>query len=88
MRTQFRIKYKRACTVSFSNDCIRNLIYGIASCPCREKQEDIERIREELQAKGADLPPKKAKEAHFDSNCITPGQIGSAITIIYVSYKM
>ncbi|XP_064394780.1 5'-3' exoribonuclease 2-like [Halichondria panicea] len=38
-----------------------------------EKQEDIERIREELQAKGADLPPKKAKEAHFDSNCITPG---------------
>lgn len=54
----------------------------------REKQEDIERIREELQAKGANLPPKKAKEAHFDSNCITPGQIGSAITIIYVSYKM
>lgn len=38
-----------------------------------EKIEAIARIREELEAKGVDLPPAKPKEAHFDSNCITPG---------------
>lgn len=34
---------------------------------------EVARIREELKAKGAILPPEKPKEHHFDSNCITPG---------------
>ena len=40
---------------------------------CSEKIDDIARIRAELEAKGAELPPKKPDHAHFDSNCITPG---------------
>ncbi|CAK1583944.1 unnamed protein product [Parnassius mnemosyne] len=44
-----------------------------ASKETQEKIEEIARIRSELQAKGAYLPPEKPKEAHFDSNCITPG---------------
>ncbi|GFS82869.1 5'-3' exoribonuclease 2 [Nephila pilipes] len=38
-----------------------------------EKVELISRLREELSVKGINLPPEKAKEDHFDSNCITPG---------------
>ncbi|KAK6618305.1 5'-3' exoribonuclease 2 [Polyplax serrata] len=38
-----------------------------------EKIEEVSRLREELLNKGAYLPPEKSKEAHFDSNCITPG---------------
>lgn len=38
-----------------------------------EKINEIKRIRAELLLKGAQLPPEKAKEEHFDTNCITPG---------------
>ncbi|KAL4713082.1 hypothetical protein ACJJTC_001136 [Scirpophaga incertulas] len=44
-----------------------------ASKETQEKIQEIERIRSELLAKGAYLPPERPKEAHFDSNCITPG---------------
>lgn len=43
-----------------------------ASKETMEKINEIERIRSELSLKGASLPPEKPKEAHFDSNCITP----------------
>uniref|UniRef100_A0A1Y1MVA7 5'-3' exoribonuclease n=1 Tax=Photinus pyralis TaxID=7054 RepID=A0A1Y1MVA7_PHOPY len=38
-----------------------------------EKVNEISRVRAELLLKGIHLPPEKAKEDHFDSNCITPG---------------
>lgn len=38
-----------------------------------EKIREVDRVRSELLLKGAYLPPEKPKEAHFDSNCITPG---------------
>ncbi|KAI8424729.1 hypothetical protein MSG28_006682 [Choristoneura fumiferana] len=44
-----------------------------ASKETGEKIEEVARIRSELLAKGAYLPPERPKEAHFDSNCITPG---------------
>lgn len=44
-----------------------------ASQEVDEKVEQISKIREELEAKGAHLPAEKKKEDHFDSNCITPG---------------
>ncbi|KAF9809764.1 hypothetical protein SFRURICE_000245 [Spodoptera frugiperda] len=44
-----------------------------ASKETQEKIDEIARIRDELLAKGAYLPPERPKEAHFDSNCITPG---------------
>lgn len=44
-----------------------------ASKETQEKIEEVARVREELLVKGAYLPPEKPKEAHFDSNCITPG---------------
>ncbi|XP_063387514.1 5'-3' exoribonuclease 2 homolog [Cydia fagiglandana] len=44
-----------------------------ASKETQEKIEEVARIRSELLVKGAYLPPEKPKEAHFDSNCITPG---------------
>ncbi|XP_052901922.1 5'-3' exoribonuclease 2 homolog [Anopheles moucheti] len=44
-----------------------------ASKESAEKATEIARIREELAAKGAILPPEKEKGSHFDSNCITPG---------------
>ncbi|KAH9642299.1 hypothetical protein HF086_009663, partial [Spodoptera exigua] len=44
-----------------------------ASKETQEKIDEIARIRSELLAKGAYLPPERPKEAHFDSNCITPG---------------
>lgn len=44
-----------------------------ASKEAVEKISEIKRIRAELILKGADLPPEKPKEEHFDSNCITPG---------------
>ena len=37
-----------------------------------EKREDIARIKEQLRAKGATVPPDKPEGSHFDSNCITP----------------
>lgn len=44
-----------------------------ASKEAAEKATEVARIREELKAKGAILPPEKPKGDHFDSNCITPG---------------
>lgn len=44
-----------------------------ASKETAEKIIEVARIREELAAKGAHLPPEKEKGEHFDSNCITPG---------------
>ncbi|KAB7496129.1 5'-3' exoribonuclease 2-like protein [Armadillidium nasatum] len=44
-----------------------------ASKEAQEKKDEIKRIREELISKGYNVPPEKPKEAHFDSNCITPG---------------
>lgn len=44
-----------------------------ASKEAAEKAIEVARIREELKAKGAILPPEKPKGEHFDSNCITPG---------------
>lgn len=44
-----------------------------ASKETQEKIDEIARIRSELESKGAYLPPERPKEAHFDSNCITPG---------------
>ncbi|XP_011311873.1 5'-3' exoribonuclease 2 homolog [Fopius arisanus] len=44
-----------------------------ASKETSEKIFEMNRIRSELQSKGAYLPPEKPKEEHFDSNCITPG---------------
>lgn len=43
-----------------------------ASKETAEKVFEISKIRSELAAKGAHLPPEKKKEDHFDSNCITP----------------
>lgn len=37
-----------------------------------EKIQEIARVRKEMGEKGLILPPEKPKEAHFDSNCITP----------------
>lgn len=39
----------------------------------RESRATIAKIKEELRAKGAKLPPEEEKKEHFDSNCITPG---------------
>ena len=44
-----------------------------ASKEAAEKKDAMERISGELEDKGFYLPPKKANEQHFDSNCITPG---------------
>lgn len=44
-----------------------------ASKEAAEKATEIARVREELKARGAILPPEKEKGEHFDSNCITPG---------------
>ena len=38
-----------------------------------EKIDEIARIRDDLESRGCQLPPVKAKDSHFDSNCITPG---------------
>ncbi|XP_018497047.1 5'-3' exoribonuclease 2 homolog [Galendromus occidentalis] len=44
-----------------------------ASKEAAEKAATISRLRRELQSKGFHLPPEKAPEDHFDTNCITPG---------------
>jgi 5'-3' exoribonuclease 2 len=38
-----------------------------------EKEEEINKIRDKLEADGIPLPPAKKAEEKFDSNCITPG---------------
>ncbi|CAD6184562.1 unnamed protein product [Caenorhabditis auriculariae] len=44
-----------------------------ASKEAAEKEESIEAQRNRLLNEGIALPPRKEKEEHFDSNCITPG---------------
>nr|CDJ90100.1 Putative 5-3 exonuclease domain containing protein [Haemonchus contortus] len=44
-----------------------------ASKEAWEKAESIEEQRRRLEEEGVPLPPRKTDEAHFDSNCITPG---------------
>ncbi|CAH8632390.1 unnamed protein product [Dicrocoelium dendriticum] len=44
-----------------------------AAKEAREKQMTVARLRHELVARGAYLPPAKGDSEHFDSNCITPG---------------
>jgi 5'-3' exoribonuclease 2 len=44
-----------------------------ASKETAEKICTMERLRAELEEKGAYLPPQKESGSHFDSNCITPG---------------
>lgn len=44
-----------------------------ASKEMAEKEASIEEQRNRLMAEGIAVPPKKKEEAHFDSNCITPG---------------
>ncbi|XP_064599809.1 5'-3' exoribonuclease 2-like, partial [Liolophura sinensis] len=44
-----------------------------ASKESKEKAEEITKVREELLAKGAYVPPEKPASEKFDSNCITPG---------------
>lgn len=44
-----------------------------ASKEMAEKAASIEEQRRRLMAEGIAVPPKKEEEAHFDSNCITPG---------------
>lgn len=44
-----------------------------ASKEAWEKQESIEEQRRRLEEEGLPLPPRKEEQAHFDSNCITPG---------------
>lgn len=55
-----------------------------ASKETTEKIDEIQRIRSELVLKGASLPPEKPKEAHFDSNCITPVCNNKKIKYIYI----
>ena len=43
-----------------------------ASKEIAEKVLTMSNIREELQLRGAYVPPEKNKGEHFDSNCITP----------------
>ena len=44
-----------------------------ASKEMAEKAASIEEQRNRLMAEGIAVPPPKKEEAHFDSNCITPG---------------
>jgi 5'-3' exoribonuclease 2 len=43
-----------------------------ASKESEEKREQIEKVTQELLAKGCLVPTKKDDAEHFDSNCITP----------------
>ncbi|KAL1114837.1 hypothetical protein AAG570_007661 [Ranatra chinensis] len=44
-----------------------------ASKESQDKIIEIASIKKSMLEKGYRLPPEKEKEAHFDSNCITPG---------------
>jgi len=61
------------CGVSVQQNASKVSVVTIYSF--RESRADIARIKEELLAKGARLPPEKEKGEHFDSNCITPVSI-------------
>ncbi|XP_002741181.1 5'-3' exoribonuclease 2 [Saccoglossus kowalevskii] len=39
----------------------------------REKQVEIDKVKEEILSRGGTLPPPKPVSEKFDSNCITPG---------------
>lgn len=54
-----------------------------ASKEAIEKQMEIDEVRKRLDAEGIPLPPKKAPESHFDSNCITPGTPFMARLVTY-----
>jgi len=44
-----------------------------ASKETTEKREEVEKIKDDMQSRGLEVPPDKPDHAHFDSNCITPG---------------
>ena len=46
-----------------------------ASKETSEKVQEMDRIKTELEMRGAYVPPKKEKGEHFDSNCITPVRV-------------
>ena len=52
--------------------CMRCIMIIFMFSAFSEKREDISRIKEQLRAKGATVPPDKPEGSHFDSNCITP----------------
>ena len=56
-----------------------------ASKESYEKIKEVQRVREELLAKGCELPPEKPKESHFDSNCITPVCLFCSIYVNVIS---
>jgi len=39
---------------------------------CRARSAELAKLRHELEANGATLPPEKPTSEKFDSNCITP----------------
>ena len=47
-----------------------------------EKKEEIAKVRAQLAEKGIHIPEKQ-KEAHFDSNCITPVSSNAKRTFIF-----
>jgi 5'-3' exoribonuclease 2 len=55
-----------------------------ASKEASEKLKEVDRIRDELIAKGCEVPPAKEKGDHFDSNCITPVSRVSVLIIFAV----
>ena len=48
-----------------------------ASKETGEKIEMMASIKQDLMARGCQVPPEKSKGDHFDSNCITPVRRGS-----------
>lgn len=44
-----------------------------AAKDANDKKEQILSVRNRLANEGVPLPPPRAEEEHFDSNCITPG---------------
>lgn len=44
-----------------------------ASKEAADKKDEIAQMRKKLAEEGVPLPPPRAEEEHFDSNCITPG---------------
>ena len=54
-----------------------------ASKEIGEKVQEMARIKEELEGRGAYVPPQKEKGEHFDSNCITPVSFSSTYLFLY-----
>lgn len=55
-----------------------------ASKETGEKIEMMASIKQDLMARGCQVPPEKSKGDHFDSNCITPVRRGN-MSIVRVS---